>query len=742
MPIPNNETRFFQLQIRTGSLTGPVQITSNVITVVDGAQAFVNATGGMVYIDNGFKTHVFTKSNNFVISGLGLPANRNLYYEIVAGGGAGGYNNPQGSGGGGAGGYLRGNVTLDSTGTFAITVGGGAGGLYNGGYVVGGRGSNSSIFGNTYVAVGGGNGATPSPSSGVPGGSGGGADFYSTTVGTGIPGQGNPGGGDASSSRGGGGGGAGEAGTGYPVGARGGNGLSSVSISGIPSVSQPLYGTPSYGPQSGRWLAGGGQGARGGPLDRSGPNSPGLHSAGGGGRAGEPGIADGQPGKTNTGGGGGAADSGPGSGAGGSGIVIIRYPYTIATYNLNDNLGSARATIDNSNVVYSLVTVNVSNATILYWTLSGNVLNGDVVGGNTGSFAVVNSNATFRVNLANNIVTGSATKNYTLQLRSSSVAGPIVATSNTIVVNNSNDPGTYISATGGNVSISGGYKIHVFESSNNFVVSSAGRLGGVVEYVLVAGGGGGGPNGGPAQGGGGGGGAGGLVTGTTTISAQTYVANVGAGGTTSAPTATPGANTDIFSIVAVGGGRGGVQNNGTIGPAGNGGSGGGAQYNNYGTPTYWGGGLGYPGQGSNGGRADYRNPPYGGGAGGGGAGGGGGNAGLYVPEGRGGSGLPITWVPSLYGQTGPAPGRYFAGGGGAGSGAPPDGTNEGRQGGAGGGGAGGPGTANPSIPAGTGVFAGNVNMGGGGGGAGMNNAAGVGGGQGGSGIIIIRYPFV
>ena len=68
MAIPNNETRFFQLQIRTGSLTGPVQITSNVVTVVDSQQAFIQATGGFVTLEDGYKTHHFDTSNTFQVT--------------------------------------------------------------------------------------------------------------------------------------------------------------------------------------------------------------------------------------------------------------------------------------------------------------------------------------------------------------------------------------------------------------------------------------------------------------------------------------------------------------------------------------------------------------------------------------------------------------------------------------------------------------------------------------------------
>ena len=65
---------------------------------------------------------------------------------------------------------------------------------------------------------------------------------------------------------------------------------------------------------------------------------------------------------------------------------------------------------------------------------------------------------------------------------------------------------TFIEATGGTTATSGNYKIHTFNSSSNFVVSSLGNQSTTVEYLVVAGGAGGGNSNG------GGGGAGGYRT--------------------------------------------------------------------------------------------------------------------------------------------------------------------------------------------------------------------------------------
>ena len=65
-----------------------------------------------------------------------------------------------------------------------------------------------------------------------------------------------------------------------------------------------------------------------------------------------------------------------------------------------------------------------------------------------------------------------------------------------------------IGATGGSISISGGYTIHQFTSSSSFVLNN-GPIG--VEFIVISGGGGG------NSGGGGGGGAGGLISSSSTI---------------------------------------------------------------------------------------------------------------------------------------------------------------------------------------------------------------------------------
>jgi hypothetical protein len=272
---------------------------------------------------------------------------------------------------------------------------------------------------------------------------------------------------------------------------------------------------------------------------------------------------------------------------------------------------------------------------------------------------------------------------------------------------------TYITATGGTVTTDGDYKVHTFNSTGTFEVTTGNDSG--VEYLVLAGGGGGGGRYG------GGGGAGGYRTATGfPVTATSYSATVGAGGAAGADTDTAvggdGSDSSFSTITSDGGGGGGPGY--ATGGGRDGGSGGGSGYNNNasgvgGTATA---GQGYDG-GTNGGGSSN-----GSGGGGGGAGGVGANghlSGADLAGGDGGTGVSssITGTPTDLG-----------GGGGAGAQV----SNRGA-GGTGGGGQGGDATAAPA--------AGTTNKGGGGGGGGRWQSGYGGGGAGGSGVVIIRYKF-
>lgn len=332
--IDNN---IFDLQVRRNSSSGAI-LRQGGNVLVDIPPPYLEATGGTIINEGGYRLHVFTTSADFTVTTLSGNVQRDTVdYLVVAGGGGSGaqhygnspiqpgWDSRRGSGGGGAGGLLTGNMLISVSQTYNVVVGGGgAGGVrYQNSSPTttnplavmigspGSPGANSSIFG--LVSFGGGGGACHKPSIalqpvndqalatvGEPGGSGGGAgavspDSASPTSpgvqsgGAGTPGQGFPGGNHAPPRQvllGAGGGGAGAAGgavlvtgTYSPGWFMGGSGGVGRAIPWVP----PAYGTG--GPTPGRWFAGGGAG---GGTYRNPPFtavwSPVSAGAGGGGR--------------------------------------------------------------------------------------------------------------------------------------------------------------------------------------------------------------------------------------------------------------------------------------------------------------------------------------------------------------------------------------------------------------------------------------------------------------------------
>jgi hypothetical protein len=258
------------------------------------------------------------------------------------------------------------------------------------------------------------------------------------------------------------------------------------------------------------------------------------------------------------------------------------------------------------------------------------------------------------------------------------------------------------------------YEVRTYNSSGSLNVSAPIDI----DYLIIGGGGGGGM----ANGGGGGGGAGGYLTGSTTLSAQSYSIVIGLGGAGApSPVVSPaingdhgiqGENSSAFGLTAIGGGFGGGDYD--VAPAyrngGDGGSGGGGARTPQGL-----GGTASTGQGNNGGHGNSNR-----GGGGGGANSAGNDA-ASSPAGDGGDGLAST-------ITGTSVIRAGGGGGGVESS-----TAQFGAGGSGGGGFGGYYTAGPAN--------GTANTGSGGGGSGdfNNPSTPFAGGAGGSGVVIIRY---
>jgi len=302
--------------------------TSNVTGLVP----FVTATGGTITTSGDCKIHTFTGPGTFAVTASTTPANNEVSYLVLAGGGAGGFFN---GAGGGAGGFREskapltpytaspldgystpGNRVTVTSQSYPIVVGAGGAAVTlpcSPNSVAGGNVGAVSTFDTITSAGGGGGGSNGLGKAGGPGGSGGGATDGGTG-GTGntpstTPAQGSNGGPSSTPSSGGGGGGATQVGDTASTpcqGANAGNGAI-TSITGSPVT-----------------RAGGGGGGGRPPAGGTTPSG----GSGGGGNGNNAG--DGSNGTANTGGGGGATGTSGGSrtnGGGGSGLVVIRYKF-------------------------------------------------------------------------------------------------------------------------------------------------------------------------------------------------------------------------------------------------------------------------------------------------------------------------------------------------------------------------------------------------------------------------------
>ena len=269
-------------------------------------------------------------------------------------------------------------------------------------------------------------------------------------------------------------------------------------------------------------------------------------------------------------------------------------------------------------------------------------------------------------------------------------------------------------ATGGTVSSSGIYRIHTFNTGATLTVNTGGNM----EVLVVAGGGGGGNGNVPGAGG-----AGGVIyRNSYAVAAGGTTVTIGAGGAV----ATKGSDSVFGSLTAIGGGRGGNEQESGTGSGHEGGSGGGAAYSPGASTDYTnlGGTAQQPGSasggfGNAGGRGSRQTLNHNT-AGGGGAGQLG-TDGVYgaASGGKGGNGLAY----SISGAS-----VYYGGGGGGAAWSGGTGTS---AGGLGGGGIGGYYSVSQGAAA-----NGAANTGGGGGAGYTGGVSGIGG----SGIVIVRYP--
>ena len=379
----------------------------------------LSATGGIIsdYSDPGtgnvYRSHIFTASGSFVVTGTGdYPAVVDCL--VVGGGGGGGYQPSYGASGGGGGGvhYKTGLPVSAGPTTYPITIGAGGSPGANGG-------STSSPLAPGRTALGGGGGATSDGGSGSPGASSGGGNYPDGgSAGNELGATGHPGGIDiespapnangwgnvaaqpnpsGSGGDGSGGGGAGGAGS-----------QQSTSSPANPGDGGPgvRYST-AYGPDNLVSYGGGGTGGlHNGPNPDISPLDARPAALRGGGGAGGPNPGDasatglpGGAGESGTGGGGGGAGnklpSSTGGGQGGSGTFIIRYQ--IGRVAAEAKATGGAISFYNDKVIHTFtnsgaLVVPATISDVEYVVIGGGGGGNSSIGGGGGSGAVLYSN--------------------------------------------------------------------------------------------------------------------------------------------------------------------------------------------------------------------------------------------------------------------------------------------------------------------------------------------------------------
>jgi len=212
-------------------------------------------------------------------------------------------------------------------------------------------------------------------------------------------------------------------------------------------------------------------------------------------------------------------------------------------YNVLSFVENASSIAEGGTIILTTSIINIPTGTLIYYDTTGNVTSSNFTTGNTGSF-VMNSVSNTISLVATSVVPYGTSTDFRVRLRRDSATGTVLATSNSLIINDA--ALSLMSATGGNVTILPGYKLHTYNTSGTFNVTSIGTTSGNIEYLVVAGGGAGGQNktiiGWPGGGGGGGGyrtnvpgstsgGGAGREANLAVASSTTYTVTVGAGAT-------------------------------------------------------------------------------------------------------------------------------------------------------------------------------------------------------------------
>jgi alpha-tubulin suppressor-like RCC1 family protein len=124
--------------------------------------------------------------------------------------------------------------------------------------------------------------------------------------------------------------------------------------------------------------------------------------------------------------------------------------YIFQSYSLSSNTTSLNESGSNTSVAITVSTINISDNTTLYWTISGSTPADFTDNANTGSVSIINNSATITRTIAADLVTEGA-ESFIAQLRTGSTSGPIVAIAPVITVaDTSMDPFYALYSTGNN----------------------------------------------------------------------------------------------------------------------------------------------------------------------------------------------------------------------------------------------------------------------------------------------------
>lgn len=117
-------------------------------------------------------------------------------------------------------------------------------------------------------------------------------------------------------------------------------------------------------------------------------------------------------------------------------VVTSNVVEILDTANLVDVIGVTQTSniiYESESVIYTVNTINAlgTNSKVLYYTVTGNA---DIFGSNSGSFLITNNLANVEI-IAESSVPDNESREFAVQFRRNSIAGPILETTGSIIVN-------------------------------------------------------------------------------------------------------------------------------------------------------------------------------------------------------------------------------------------------------------------------------------------------------------------